>query len=89
MAKEVAKQVSLSNEMWGQVQSRIKLMGVGFPEYIRHLILKDTEPIREKAFYMSDDLAERVQEAREEIKKGKYTTLKSKEEIEEYVKSLK
>jgi hypothetical protein len=46
----VTKQVSLPEKLLHDVELRLDSMGIGFPEYVRYLILRDTEEFRAAAF---------------------------------------
>lgn len=88
MSKTIAKQISFSEQMLALAEQRIKELGVEFPEYIRYLVLSDTKRIRERIPYITEKQAKVVKEARNEVKKGNFVSLKSDKEIDEYFEGL-
>jgi hypothetical protein len=43
MEKMVVRQVSIPAELLKFTKKRTKELGIGFPEYIRHLVIRDAE----------------------------------------------
>lgn len=82
------KQVSLSQQIVDYIDMRTKDMGIGFPEYIRYLVLKDKDEYKETIPYISEEEEKRIDEAMKEYKRGDYVTLRNKKEIHEHYLKL-
>jgi hypothetical protein len=81
---EITKQVPLSKQLLNVAERRIEELGVKFPEYVRHLILMDTQNIQ----YLSDKQEKALLSSLRDVKEGRTKALKGKEEIKEYFETL-
>lgn len=89
MAKlEITKQVPLSKQLLEVAERRIDQLGIKFPEYVRHLIIEDTKNRNHSISYLSQQEEMDLATSLRDIRKGRVTTLKSDEEIEDYFDKL-
>lgn len=89
MAKlEITKQVPLSKQLSEAAERRIKELGVKFPEYIRHLIIQDTNMMRGGIEYVTKQEELDIAASLRDVRRGKVHTMKTDEEIDEYVDKL-
>lgn len=80
----VVKQVPLSKQMANVVEERIQELGIKFPEYVRHLILRDTDGIETLSQSEEKSLERGVKDYRE----GNVTTIHNSQELRDYMKKL-
>lgn len=74
------KQVPFPEEMIRHVDARRKDLGIGFPEYIRHLVLNDIE----RGSQISKQEEQNIESSLKDFAYGKYTKLKNKKEIQNH-----
>ncbi len=74
------KQIPFPEELIEYVEKRRKKTGIGFPEYIRHLVLNDIE----RETNLTEEEERDVESSLRDYSKGKFTVLKSKEDIEKH-----
>lgn len=74
------KQIPFPEKLIERAEKRRKEMGIGFPEYIRHLVLNDVE----KEITLTQEEEEDMESSLRDYAQGKYTVLKSKEDIEKH-----
>lgn len=72
------KQITFSNILLKNAMNKAKKLGVSFPEYVRHLIIKDTEL---EVDILTQEEEKRVSVALKDFKNGLYDIAKSDEEI--------
>ena len=85
---EITKQVPLSKQLYSAVEARIEQLGLKFPEYIRHLILVDTKMVMDNIPYVTRQEELDIAASLRDIRKGRFTELKSDKEIDEYFEKL-
>lgn len=89
MAKlEITKQVPLSKQLLAAAEKRIEQLGVKFPEYIRHLIIQDTNMMSGGIEYVTKQEEFDIAASLRDVKRGRVQTMKTDEEIDEYVDNL-
>ncbi len=85
MAKPMkVKQIPFPEKLIERAEKRRKEMGIGFPEYIRHLVLNDVE----KEPPLTDQEEENIAMSLRDFAEGRYTVLKSKEDIRKHFKKV-
>ncbi len=90
--KSVTRQITFPSKLMDMVDSRAKMFGYSFPEYVRYVLTKDID--REDFYlgtteYIDDkELVDTIKEGIKEYEEGKCTTLSSPEEIDAYFASL-
>lgn len=72
------------------VESRAKVYGYTFPQYVRYVLTKEVEDKikKEEDILFEEDFVKGIEESIEECEQGKAVTLKSKKEIRDYFTSL-
>lgn len=73
------RQITFSNILLKNAMNKAKKLGVSFPEYVRHLIINDTEL---EVDILTEEEEKRVAVALKDYENGLYDTAKSDEEIE-------
>jgi len=61
-------------------------MGIGFPEYVRHLVLNNLQNSKEE--YVTQQEERNISQSMKEFSEGKYTVLRNSKEIREYFNKL-
>jgi hypothetical protein len=85
MAKPMkVKQIPFPEKLIERAEERRKRMGIGFPEYIRHLVLNDVE----KETPLTEQEEENIAMSLRDFAEGKYTVLKGKEDIRKHFKKV-
>lgn len=85
MAKPMkVKQIPFPEELIAHIEERRLKIGIGFPEYIRHLVLNDME---EKSTLTRKE-EENIALSLKDFAEGKYTVLKTKEDIRKHFKKV-
>ncbi len=77
------KQITFSNILLKNAMNKAKKLGVSFPEYIRHLIINDTEL---EVDILTEEEEKRVAVALKDYENGLYDKAKSDDEIEDLFK---
>lgn len=84
MAKPMkVKQIPFPEELLKHAEIRRKGMGIGFPEYIRHLVLNDIENIYDAP--VTKEEREQVIQSLKEYAEGKYYVIRNKEDMRKYL----
>ncbi len=88
--KSVTRQITFPSRLMDIAESKAKIFGYSFPEYVRYVLTKDIEN-----FYLGpeeylDDpkLLKDIEDGIKEYREGKAISLKSPKEIEDYFSSL-
>lgn len=91
MATSIKRHITFDPVLMSRAERRARQYGVNFPEYIRMLIVNDTKPVSEEPMEYIDDpeINREIGKSLEEYAQGKYKTLKSPKEIDEYLSKLK
>ena len=80
------KQIPFPIELIEQVDKKRKKMGIGFPEYIRHLVLNDIQDSKED--YITSQEERNIAKSMKEFSEGRYTVLRNSKEIRKYFNKL-
>lgn len=83
----VTKQIVFPKKMVDLVQIKLNQLGINLPEYVRYLILKDTEGLLSTPM-LDEETEKAVGRSLEDISAGRYTTLSTDEEIDNYLHTL-
>lgn len=68
---------------------KAKKIGVAFPEYVRHLLLNDVQTKFDDGMPLLSDADDKnIGKSFSDIKKGNYTVLKTKHDIENFINNL-
>lgn len=75
------KQIAFSDELVAFIESKVQKIGISFPEYIRHLVLKDMENLGRTTTAEEDLMIQRV---KEDIAAGNFTVLRDSDEVDSH-----
>lgn len=75
------RQETLANKRAGK-------LGLSFPEYIRHLIAKDTDMFSKEIKTLSPEEIIAVGKGIDNIERGEYTVVRTKEELQKHLDSI-
>lgn len=81
------KQISFSTQILEKVDKRLEDLGIGFPEYIRFLVLNDMESNKER-IYINEELEKALDRSINDIINGKVTKLSNPKEIKDHFNHL-
>ena len=84
----VQKLVTFSPQLYYNAEVKAKQLGIPFAEYLRHLIIKDVEEDITDLPMVDAETDRRIGESLEAYKRGEYTELKTKKDIENYFNKL-
>lgn len=84
----VSKTITLTEDMLENAEIVSSRYGVSIPEYIRNLIFNDTRRVLGGIEILDEETEKELKEAREDYKKGRFTTLSSKKDIDDYFDKL-
>lgn len=90
MGSTVKKHIGIPQELFALLCAKAQRFGVSAPEYIRHLIINDTQQMAEEKIEIleNEELISSIGVGLEEAKKGKGKALRSKKDISNYLDSL-
>jgi hypothetical protein len=85
MAKPMrVKQIPFPEELIEHIERKRSKIGIGFPEYIRHLVLNDIE----QEPPLTDQEERNIAMSLKDFADGKYTVLKTKEDVRKHFKKV-
>lgn len=84
----VYKQIGFSSEMYAQLQKRAKELGMSFAAYMRMLAKIDLTKTEEEISMVDEETEKQIGRSLADYKAGKYTVLKTKEDIINHFKNL-
>lgn len=88
--KVVKKQMTFPTALADSIEIKAKKYGFTFPEYVRHLLLNSLElQDSSDVEYADAETEAMIEQAHKEYESGNYVTLKTKEDIENYLASLR
>lgn len=79
------KQIKFSKRLAQQAELKAKEIGVSFNEYVRHLVVNDTNGYVEVA---TPEMEKDINEALRDRAEGRYTVLRNKEEVKKHFSKL-
>jgi hypothetical protein len=87
-SKKIKKQVTFPVELVELVEEKSKRFGLGFNEYIRHVLVVDVQ--RQDDYPMVDAETERsIGRALKDFENGDYVEVNNKKELKEFLNSMK
>lgn len=85
----VQKLITFSPHLYSLAEKKAVKLGVSFPEYIRMLAVFDIKKQVEKELPLVDEKTEQlIAESLQDIKKGRYATIRNAKELDDHLKSL-
>jgi len=88
MQNRVQKLITFSPNLYTLVEKKAERLGVSFPEYIRILAVSDIKEQVEEVPMVDVETERQIGKSLQDIKKGRYTVLKSDEDIEHHFNNL-
>jgi len=85
VAQEQIK-VSVSPELKSLVKSRAQNIGVPITQYVKNLIINDVK--ESPLFQVSDESEKRIGQSLKDLAEGRYTVIRSDEELEAHLDNL-
>lgn len=86
--QRVQKLITFSPQLYDLIERKAQKIGISFPEYIRGLAVNDIKKSVEAIDFLTMEEEEGVRRSLADIKEGRYTIVKSDEDIEKHFKSL-
>ncbi len=77
--------VSVSRELKSLVKSRAQNIGVPVTQYVKNLIIND---VKTPSYQVNEDSEKRIGQSLQDLKEGRYTILRSDEDIENHLNNL-
>ncbi|MBI4225896.1 hypothetical protein HY612_02175 [Candidatus Roizmanbacteria bacterium] len=87
-SKRIQKLITFSPQLYSLVKEKAERLGLSFPEYLRLLAASDVKKEVEQIPMIDEETEKRIGESLEAYRKGQYTTISTKEELEKYLKNL-
>lgn len=84
----IQKLITFSPNLYVLVEEKAEKLGVSFPEYIRMLAVSDIKEQVEQLPMVDEATEKQIAKSLRDIKEGKYTTIKTDEELGKHLKSL-
>jgi len=88
MQNRVQKLITFSPNLYTLVERKAEKLGVSFPEYIRILAVSDIKEQVEELTMVDIETEKQIGKSLQDIKKGRYTVLKSDEDIDVHFNNL-
>ncbi len=88
--KSVTRQITFPSRLMDIAESKARIYGYSFPEYVRYVLTKDVEGFHLGSEEYIDDpqLAKDIEDGIKEYKEGKTIALRNSKEIDDYFSSL-
>jgi len=88
--KSVTRQITFPSRLMDIAESKAKIYGYSFPEYVRYVLTKDVENffLGPEEYIDDPQLAKDIKDGIREYKEGKTIVLKNSKEIDDYFSSL-
>ncbi len=84
----VQKLVTFSAKLYNSAVARADSLGIPFAEYVRHTLIKDVEESNKNLPMVDAETEKRIGLSLKDIKEGRYTVLKSDEDIGKHFNNL-
>lgn len=84
----ITKQIVFPKKLIDLAQTKIDKLGINLPEYVRYLILRDTEDMLQEMPLLDDETIAAVGRSWDDYAAGRYTVLKDAADIDEHFSKL-
>lgn len=84
----IQKLITFSPHLYTLVGKKAEKLGVSFPEYIRILAVSDIKEQVEELPLVDEKTERQISKSLQDLKKGRYTEVRTEEELEAHLKSL-
>lgn len=86
--QRIQKLITFSPHLYNLVEKKAEQLGVSFPEYIRMLAVSDIKKQVEELPMVDEETEKQIGKSLQDLKAGRYTTIKTKRELDAYLNSL-
>ena len=86
--QRIQKLITFSPHLHNLVEKKAEKFGISFPEYIRMLAVSDIKKQVEELPMVDEETEKQIGQSLQDLKAGRYTTIKTKKELDAYIKSL-
>lgn len=84
----VQKLITFSPNLYTLAEKKAEQLGISFTEYIRMLAVSDIKEQVEQLPMVDEETEKQIGKSLHDLKKGRYTEVRTKEELEAHLKSL-
>lgn len=84
----VQKLITFSPHLFDLAEKKAERLGISFTEYIRLLAVSDIKEQVEELQMIDEKTEEQIAKSLQDLKRGRYTTVRNKKELEAHLKSL-
>lgn len=84
----IQKLITFSPHLYTLVEEKAEKLGVSFPDYIRILAVSDIKEQVEQLPMVDEETEKQIGKSLQDLKEGRYTTVRSKKDLEAHLKSL-
>ena len=84
----IQKLITFSPNLYTLAERKAQKLGISFPEYIRMLAVFDIKEKVEELPMVDEETEKQIAKSLHDIKKGRYTTVRTDKELEAHLKSL-
>jgi archaellum component FlaC len=84
----IQKLITFSPHLYTLVEKKAEKLGISFPEYIRILAVSDIKEQVEELPMVDEETEKKIAKSLQDIKEGRYTTIKNEKDLEAHLKSL-
>jgi len=84
----IQKLITFSPHLYALVGRKAEKLGVSFPEYIRILAVSDIKEQVEQLPMVDEETERQIAKSLQDLKKGRYTEVRTEEELGAHLKSL-
>ena len=84
----IQKLITFSPHLYTLVEKKAEKLGISFPEYIRILAVSDIKEQVEELPMVDEETEKQIAKSLQDIKEGRYTTIKNEKDLEAHLKSL-
>ena len=86
--QRIQKLITFSPHLYELVEKKAEKLGVSFPEYIRILAVSDIKKQVEELPMVDEETEKLIAQGLQDLKEGRYTDIKTEEELNNYLKSI-
>lgn len=86
--QRVQKLITFSPHLYTLLESKAEQLGISFPEYIRLLAVSDVRKEVEEIPIVDEETERQIGKSLQALKEGKYTDIRTEEELDVYLKSI-
>jgi len=88
MQNRVQKLITFSPNLYTLVEKKAERLGVSFPEYIRILAVSDIKEQVEELPMVDVETEKQIGKSFQALKEGRYTDVRTEEDLDAYLKSI-